>query len=635
MSLISASALSKSFGAQDVFAGVQLAIPRQVRVALVGPNGVGKTTLLSILAGEETPDSGQVQRARGVRIGYLRQETITETAAGPTLWDHALEAFGDLRRREAELARLEADMAEPSKTVRALARYGPMQEAFELDGGYVYASRARQILSGLGFGAAARERRLDELSGGERTRAELARLLLEDPDLLLLDEPTNHLDLEAVEWLESWLRDWPGSALIVSHDRYFLDRTVEQVWELRAAGIDVYHGNYSAYAAQRAERNAHAQRHYEADQERIQREQEYIRRNIAGQNTRQAQGRRKRLDRHLRESAVDRPEEARRLKLSLPAGVRAGDRVLETFGLVIAHPGTGEPLVSVPDLLLGRGDCAAILGPNGAGKTSFLRTLLGERPPRSGDVRLGAKVKPGYFAQASDRLDASRRLLDEIQNLDPKMGTQAARDWLGRFHFTGDAVEKSVGSLSGGERGRLALACLALEGANLLLLDEPTNHLDLPSQEALQEALAAFPGTILLVSHDRYLVRALATQVWTIRPRQAALDVFLGGYEEMLAARRSQEPVSPKATRSARQGPSRAPKANREAQGSLERRIGDLEQALRDLELGLARAGSDLEQVTRLGKEYASVEAELDVLLTEWSTLSEAQEPPDQAEGAA
>ena len=634
MSLLTASGLSKAYGAQDVFAGVNLAIPRQACLALVGPNGVGKTTLLSILAGLEAPDDGRVQRARGLRIGYLRQEPITVAEPAPSLWDHALEAFSVLRAQESELARLESEMADPAKTERALARYGSLQEAFEREGGYLYAARARQVLSGLGFSAETLGRRLHELSGGERTRAELARLLLEDPELLLLDEPTNHLDLEAVEWLESWLNDWPGSALIVSHDRYFLDRTVEQVWELHASGLDIYHGDYTAYAGQRAERRARALEVFQADQERIRREREYIQRNIAGQNTRQAQGRRKRLERHLRDGAPTRPAEHAALRLSLPTGERAGDQVLETQDLTVAHPATGGPLFTVPDLVLGRGECAAILGPNGAGKTSFLRTLLGERPPLAGEVRLGARVKTGYFAQASSRLDPRHSLLEEVQAVAPTLGIQKTRDWLARFHFLGDSIDKSVELLSGGERGRLALACLALEGANLLLLDEPTNHLDFPSQEALQEGLAAFPGTILLVSHDRYLVRALATQVWTISPGEAALVVFVGGYEEMLAARRRQDvgrkPL-PSSVRPRPAGLGRSPSA---LERDLERRIAELEGTLRHLQDALTEAGTDVDRVTRLGTEYVAVEAELEARLAEWSELSDLSTSHRRDDGA-
>jgi ATP-binding cassette subfamily F protein 3 len=626
MSLITASTLSKSFGAHDVFVDVTLAVPRQARVALVGPNGVGKTTLLSILANVESPDDGRVQWARGLRIGYLRQETAGLESPPLGLWDYMMEAFRDLRRREAELARLETEMADPGRTARALAQYGPLQEAYERDGGYVYGARARRVLSGLGLSPAMDDRRLDGLSGGERTRAELARLLLEDPELLLLDEPTNHLDLNAVEWLESWLGDWPGSALIVSHDRYFLDRTVEQVWELHSHGLDQYHGDYTAYARQRADRREYARLEYEADQRRIAREQEYIRRNIAGQNTRQAKGRRKRLERHLRQDAAVQPADEHPLRVNLPAGERAGDRVVETRGLVVAHPATSDPLVVVPDLLLGRGECAAILGPNGAGKTSFLRTLLGELAPLRGEVRLGSRVRTGYFAQAAGRLDPRRTVLESVLEVGPSMKAQAARDWLARFRFSGDSVDATVESLSGGERGRLALARLALEGANLLLLDEPTNHLDLTSQEALQEALGSFPGTILLVSHDRYLVRALSTQVWTIRPEEGTLEVFHGGYEAMLAERRALETAAPETpVRPARQVPGPKRPSTEGLRTSLELRIGELEQALVRLQGELAKAGTDVVQVTRLGREYALVEAELDARLGEWASLDGAE----------
>ena len=631
MSLLLATDLSKAFGAHDVFAGVSLSIPRQARLALVGPNGVGKTTLLSILAGVEAPGAGTLQRARHLRVGYLRQEMLSQAAPERTVWDCALEAFGDLQQREANLAQLEAEMADPEQAARALARYGPLQEAFERDGGYSYSVRARQVLTGLGLPPEFHGRRLGDLSGGERTRTELARLLLQDPELLLLDEPTNHLDLEAVEWLEAWLVDWPGSALIVSHDRYFLDRTVEQVWELHPRGLDVYRGDYSAYASQRAERRTYAQEQYEADQEHIARESAYIRRNIAGQISRQAQGRRKRLERHLRDTAAERPVEAEVLRLSLPAGDRAGDQVLETRGLVVAHPATGEALFAVPDLVLGRGECAALLGPNGAGKTSLLRTLLGERPPLGGEVRLGARVKAGYFDQASARLHPERTVLEEIQDLDPSLGYRKARASLARFLFVGEAVDQRVESLSGGERGRLALAALALEGANLLLLDEPTNHLDLTSQEALQAALADFPGTILLVSHDRYLVRALATQVWTIAPGERSLQVFPGGYDAMLEARRRREAAvrsAAIATRPIRTAPRGGRARSREQRQQLEARISELEARLVTLQGELSVASKDVERVARLGKEYVAVEAELEVQLAEWAEVSEHEQTP-------
>jgi ATP-binding cassette subfamily F protein 3 len=323
---------------------------------------------------------------------------------------------------------------------------------------------------------------------------------------------------------------------MVSHDRYFLDRTVENVWELRGDGLEVYRGNYTAYLRQRQERQQLALDRFEAQQERIRRERVYIQRNLAGQNARQAVGRRKRLERMLRDERLEEPREDSALHLQFRPARRAGDRVLETHGLAVGHADGSEPLFEAPDLVLGRGECVAVLGPNGAGKTTLLRTLLREIPPLDGEVRLGSAVQVGYYAQAQQELNLQRTVLDEIMRAGD-LRQRPARDLLGRFLFTGDAVEQRVEVLSGGERARLALAKLVLSGANLLLLDEPTTHLDLPSQEALQSALAVFPGTILLVTHDRYLVEALATQVWLVDDAGGRLRVYPGGYFHFQAAR--------------------------------------------------------------------------------------------------
>ena len=626
MSLISANDLAKSYGAQDVFRGVSVAVPHQARIALVGPNGVGKTTLLRLLSGEETPDRGLVQRARNLRIGYLPQEArpseLTAANDEADLWAIGLSAFEGLRRQEVELARLEAEMADPRRTPEALARYGPLQEAFERAGGYLYPTRIRQVMSGLGFGRDDLRRPFGQLSGGERTRAYLARLILADPDLLILDEPTNHLDLSAVEWLEGWLRDWPGAALIVSHDRYFLDRTVDTVWDLAPQGVEAYRGGYTAYAVQRADRIRLQAAVYKAQQQKVEREQEYIRRNIAGQNTRQAKGRRKRLDRMLREEAVERPEAEQTVRIRFGGTDRSGDQVLLTQELVIGYRDSSAPLFRVPDLILSRGECAALIGPNGAGKTTFLRTLLGEVEPFEGEVRLGASLQVGYFAQAHEGLVAERTVLDELLTTAPAMKPAEARSFLARFLFGGDAVAKTVGTLSGGERGRLALAKLVLEGANFLLLDEPTTHLDIPSQEVLQEALAAFPGTILLVSHDRYLVNALASQVWVIEPEAQELGVFRGGYAEFeeardraRAAREAEQSVLKRVRPAA---PRRRSGEDQRRADDVERRITVLEAALVEVEAEIVRAGAQVDRVRELGTRYAMLHAELEEKLAEW-----------------
>jgi len=627
MSLIQATDLSKAYGDHVVFEGVTLAIPHQARVALVGANGAGKTTLLRIMVGAEGHDTGQVQRARSLRIGYLAQETMDGTTSeGPdrrTLWETCLTAFDGLLRDEAELARLETTMADPSLTEKAMERYGGLQEAFERAGGYIYPSRIRQVLSGLGFDLSDHDRPLDNLSGGERTRARLASLLLEDPDLLLLDEPTNHLDIQAMEWLEGWLKDWPGAVVIVSHDRYFLDRTVDNVWELTPLGLEPYHGNYSAYVHQRAERRRSQLGAYQAQQEHVVSEQAYIRRNIAGQNTRQAQGRRKRLERMLRDEAVSPPRVDKTFRVVFQRLTRSGSLVLETRGLQIGHLGGQAPLIEVPDIVLERGARIALIGPNGAGKTTFIKTLLGEVEPLQGEFRLGEGLRVGYLAQADEGFDPKNTVLEELQRSSAGLGRRAARDWLARYLFVGDDVDKAIPALSGGERRRLALAKLVQAGANFLFLDEPTNHLDLSSQEALQEALSGFEGTLVLVSHDRYLIDFLATMVWVVHTDTTTLEIVPGGYSEFVASRVPPQASDAPALKS--RGPTsrlgRAAGAGRELE-SIELRIGELEKELARLTQALQTPPEDLDRVRQMGIRYAEVETELEKVLAHWERLA-------------
>jgi ATP-binding cassette subfamily F protein 3 len=649
MSLLTGTQLAKSYGPNDIFAGVNVAIPHGARMALVGPNGAGKTTLLRILAGLEEPSQGTVHRAKGVRIGYLPQEAALYSEG--TLWEEMLTAFADLRAREAELARLEAAMADPAQRDAVMEKYGALQHQFELDGGYEYENKIKFVLHGLNFEPEDTHKPVEILSGGQKTRALLGRHLLDRPDLLILDEPTNHLDIHAVEWLETWLDEWGGAALIVSHDRYFMDQTVNAVWELQFGTLTEYHGNYSAYVTQRAERHARAKAEYEAQQAFIAKERDYIRRNIAGQNTKQARGRLRRLERLTREPGrgvqlnapagdglVSRPPEARMLRLSMDTDLRSGDRVIETHDLAVGYPDDQKVLFRAPDVLLWREECAALVGPNGAGKTTFLKTLLGEIPPLEGRVKLGSSLKVGYFAQAHEGLDPERTVIEEITAV-KYMPPGQARDYLAKFLFTGDDVFKKVAVLSGGERGRVALAKLALQGANLLLLDEPTNHLDIPSQEILEAVLADFPGTILLVSHDRYLIDALATQVWAVD--EGTLEVFQGSWSEYAAWReerenpKSQLPI-PKSQSREVQSPKpaiRNPQSEIRNQKSAERkraaRLSELENTIAALEARLAEitrdlesAGADVARVTALGEEYAQVEAQLSARLEEWGRLA-------------
>jgi ATP-binding cassette, subfamily F, member 3 len=378
MPVLSATDLAKSFGPDDIFSGISLSIPYRARIGMVGPNGVGKTTLLRILAGLDEPNAGEVHQARGIRTGYLPQEATLETQN--TLWQECLSVFAELTALQQELARLETHMSSGGDDPSMLSAYGRMQIDFDHRGGYTFENRIRQTLTGLGFGPDDLHRPVDQLSGGQRTRGYLARLLLTDPDLLLLDEPTNHLDIAAIEWLESYLKDWNGAVLIVSHDRYFLDQVVTTIWEMTPA-LELYHGNYSAFMQQREARYLRRLEEYEAQQAFFEKEEDYIRRNIAGQNTRQAQGRRKRLERMIAEAHLTPPPGQRRLHLRLEPVGRSGDLVLRTFDLSIGYHDEGRPLFHVPDLVLQRGECAAILGPNGAGKTTFLKNHPGSDSP--------------------------------------------------------------------------------------------------------------------------------------------------------------------------------------------------------------------------------------------------------------
>ena len=476
------------------------------------------------------------------------------------------------------------------------------------------------------------QRPMTQLSGGQRTRALLAQLLLSNPDLLLLDEPTNHLDIASIEWLESYLRDWDGAALIVSHDRYFLDQVVTTVWEMTPA-LEIYRGNYSAYLQQRSERYERQLADYKAQQAFIEKEEDYIRRNIAGQNTRQAQGRRKRLERMLLESKITPPAGTRRIKLDLEAKGRSGDLVIQSEALSIGYHDEGRPLFSVPDVVLLRGELAAILGPNGAGKTTFLKTLLGIIPAYDGVVKLGASLKIGYFAQAHENLHPKWTLMEEIEAVSPGMLPAEIRNYLARFLFTEDDVFKQVEMLSGGERGRLALACLALQGANLLLLDEPTNHLDLPSQEILESMLADYNGTILLVSHDRYLIDALATQVWEVLPQAQRLRVFKGSYSEYRSALQAEAvPASeskPKQNERSREDSTRSNGKNRLSTNEARKRLNrlqKLEDEITELEEKLAAISRQFElgnldasKAQKLSQEYLLIQKQMDEKLDLWT----------------
>ena len=632
MALLTASRLTKYFGAQTVFHDVSVQIDEGKHIALVGVNGAGKTTLLRILAGVDQPDGGTVSRQRNLRIGFLAQEALFESSN--TLYAEMLTAFSELFAIQDEMRALEARLAAAGDNIDGLLQnYAALSQRFEEAGGYTYESDIKRVLAGLGFGKDEWETPLALMSGGQRTRAALARLLLSRADLLLLDEPTNHLDLQATEWLEDYLVHWPGAMVVVSHDRRFMDKIAQEVWDLAFGRLESYSGNYTDYTRLRAERMERRRAEYEAQQEQIAATEEFIRRYMAGQRSKEAKGRLKRLQRLQR---LERPQEAEALHLRLTTHDRGGDHVLAVQGLVVGYGQT--PLFTCGDLLIRRGERVALIGPNGCGKTTFIKTVLGEVAPLAGSVQLGSNIHIAYYSQTHEGLNPQATVLDEILTYEPII--ERARSYLARFLFSGDDVFKRIGQLSGGERSRVALAKLTMENANFLLLDEPTNHLDILSQEVLEEVLSEYPGTILFVSHDRYLIDALATHVWAIE--EGRLRAYEGNYSDYLEekalqaqravevrqraqlrraakAKREQKEASPATRYEARRN-----KAREERLLALEEEISTLEKKLATLNEEMAAAGQrgDGQRVWELSRDYQATEEDLARIFAEWEKMA-------------
>ncbi len=662
MSLITTNNLCVSFGDFDLFRGVSVTVANDSRIGLIGPNGIGKTTLLLILAGINAPTSGSVTFTRNRRLGYLRQESVDAFVSREnTVYGEMLTVFEDLHAQQQRLHTLEEQMAAGDHSQELLDEYGRQQHNFELAGGYEIDTRIQQTLQGLGLGNQFWNMPLSHLSGGQKTRALLARLLLEKPDLLMLDEPTNHLDIQAVEWLEKILHDWEGAVIIVSHDRYFLDNTVNTIWEMHPDGIELYSGNYSTYLMERENRWDYYERVYKEEKERLLKQVDFVQRNWVRASTHaRAMGLLRRLSRDIAvvenlgimalrsgkkwsemDLHVERPLEVieairkvnaismpnsrpRPIKPRMQTEASGSTIILRIEQLTVGYP--GNPLFYASDIELRRGECAVMIGPNGSGKTSFLKVLMGELEPLEGSLYRGGGLKVGYFAQAQDMFNPENTVLDELIH---HKGMQAgeARSYLAQYLFQGDDVHKRITSLSGGERARLALAILALQGANFLVLDEPTNHLDIPAQEALQEVLENFAGTILLVSHDRYLINRLATQIWTLDENK--LTVFKGTYREYILSQ-----AVPEAGKNNRQtilpgkplikGDSREARKKAQALEQAEERIREQEKLVKKLSRDLQKAGEKqaFEQMHAVSQRLAEAHTALDELMAEWEKLA-------------
>jgi ATP-binding cassette subfamily F protein 3 len=610
------TSVALSYGADEVLADVSAILRTRDRVALVGRNGAGKTTLLRLLAGELTPDRGEISLPPGTRVALHDQRP--PLAGAETLGSYVGGGAARAERLEAELRELETGMAE-HPTDAVLRRYDAAQREFERAGGYAWRARLESVARGLGFTPDDLDRPLRTFSGGELTRASLVRALAAEPDVLLLDEPTNHLDTDAIEWLEEHLAALDAGVVFVSHDRWFLESVATGVLELDRGRGRYEKGSYSNWRRVKAERVAAQAGAFERQQEELAHLQRFVDRFRYGTKARQAQSKLKAMARIER---VERPTEQRSLKFEFPPPARSGRIVVEAENLIVEV--AGRTLIADAGFAVERGQRVALIGPNGAGKTTLLETLVGRRGPAAGRAKLGRGVHVGYYTQQSLELPEGLRVIDALASGTKLTGPQA-RTLLGRFLFSGDEVEKPVAALSGGERRRLALLRTVVSGANFLVLDEPTNHLDIESREALEDALLAFPGTLLFVSHDRALIEALATRTLAIEGgRLVGRDGGFGDYARGHAPQPA-EPTKPKAAKPTPPKPKPAPerrpsqRAAREA-ARLERAIAKLEEELGALETRLSQPDGyeDESAVAEDGTRHQELQEELAYLYREW-----------------
>lgn len=624
MPLVSTSNLAVHYGADIIFSGVDLDINERARIGIVGPNGGGKTSLLRVLVGLQDANEGRVARSNGIQVGYVPQHP--QMQIGGTLREEVMRAFDQVRLLEKDL---ETAAQEPNGDAeQAGLRYAELLERYEALGGYTYERAVERMVDGLGLRAETLDSPASSASGGERTRAALAKALLGNPDLLVLDEPTNYLDLKGVTWLERYLTHFAPAVVVVSHDRYFLDEMATQIWEIDHGRMNTFPGNFSKYRVLKGERDLRQAKEYEAQQEFIAKEQAFIDRYRAGQRSREAKGRETRLGRLER---IDRPDLDRSISISSGGASRTGQVVISTKGLKVGYTDGDGPteLLKVPDLKLARGSRTAVIGDNGTGKTTFIKTVLGMVPPLDGFVAVGQSVKVGYYSQGVDDLDDEQTVLESFLDI-KNMPFEDARSYLARFLFQAEDVFREVGACSGGEKSRLALARLLITEPNLLVLDEPTTHFDIPSREALEQVLLSYTGTILLVSHDRHLVSLLAESLlvtangevdhfkgtfgeWSQAQREAEVQEATARVIERVKAAPRFQPV--KATGPKRRNPA-APVID------MEQVIVDLEDKLKEIEtqLQIATVNQDFEAMTRLGEEHISTQSRLEKSLEDWDT---------------
>ncbi len=630
-----------AFGAEQILTDVSLTLTDDMRLGIVGPNGVGKTTLLRIVCGELAADGGSVGLSSGAAVGYLPQET--GAGSEETVWQTMLDVFAGAFAMEERLRSLEHSMeeaaADPEKWDKISKEYEKLTLAFEEAGGYSYKSSIAGVLKGLGLGEDMYEQSVSTLSGGQRSRLSLAKLLLQKPSVLLLDEPTNHLDTEAAGWLEDYLKSWQGAVIIVSHDRWFLDQLCTHIAEMSVGEIEMYTGNYTSYAAQRQEKREIAQKAYELGQREYNRQKKIIEqyyawgRQTGGNNFIKAKSREKLLAKM--EFAEKVSPERSKMKLKLKAEGRGGNDVLKAEGLSMAFDGLR--LFSGLDMELKKGDRAALIGPNGIGKTTLLRIISSQLSPLEGEVKLGAGVEAGYYDQLLQNLDMKNTVIEEMRCEHPLLKDGELRNILASFLFCGDDVFKKIASLSGGEKGRLSLLKLMMGKGNLLLLDEPTNHLDMDSREVLEDALLGFDGTVLFISHDRYFINKVATRIFDMK--DGGIKAYEGNWSDYLERlerdkmRQFAEADSgitkteaAKLKRIDREKEQKAKEA-KERVNRAEQEIETLEARLAEIEALLADPSAlGEEKLAELSNEYAGLQAGLEAAMREWERAQEDME---------
>ncbi|MFS0674418.1 ABC-F family ATP-binding cassette domain-containing protein [Ornithinibacillus sp. 179-J 7C1 HS] len=631
--------LSKSFGAEEILANIKIEIKDKDRIAIVGRNGAGKSTLLKIMAGEMTYDTGELIKPKDLTIGYLSQHTGLESTN--TIWNEMLEVFQDLIQQEKKLRSLEAKMADvhqldPPEAQKLLAEYDRLQQDFETNGGYSYESEIKAVLAGLNFLDFDDQTPINELSGGQKTRLALGKLLLKKPNLLILDEPTNHLDIETLSWLEKYLTGYPGAVVIVSHDRYFLDKTVSIVYEISRHRTKKYHGSYSDFLHQKALNFEQEMKEFEKQQTEIKKMEDFIQRNLVrASTTKRAQSRRKQLEKMDR---IDRPlGDESSASITFEITKRTGNDVLKIKDLAFRYDEEGEPIFKDVDFDVSRGESIALVGPNGVGKTTLLKNILGKLSPSDGQIQIGTNVQIGYYDQEQANLSSHKTVLNELWDEYPHVNEKDIRTVLGNFLFSGDDVLKPVQSLSGGEKARLALAKLRMQKANLLILDEPTNHLDIDSKEVLEAALIDFPGTIVFVSHDRYFINKIADKV--VEMQRDGATVYLGDYdyyvekklEEEELERLQAEKEKPKETNDKKLSFKEVKKRQSEER-KRERQIAKLEEDIEALEEQLASLEEEMtkpevyenhEKALEFTTKTNEVKHEIEKLMEEWTRLQD------------